>query len=78
MGRTAARGQARSVQVVVNGQPETLAPGSTIASLLAGMDLSDRRCAVEVNEQLIRRERHARHELHAGDRIEVVTLVGGG
>jgi sulfur carrier protein len=35
-------------------------------------------CAVEVNRELVPHRQHARHALRAGDRIEVVTLVGGG
>jgi sulfur carrier protein len=35
-------------------------------------------CAVEVNRALVPHRRHAEHALSQGDRIEVVTLVGGG
>ena len=34
--------------------------------------------AVEVNLQLVPRHRHAEHRLAEGDRLEIVTLVGGG
>ena len=34
--------------------------------------------AVEVNLELVPRRRHAEHVLRDGDRVEVVTLVGGG
>jgi sulfur carrier protein len=35
-------------------------------------------CAVEVNRSLVPHRRHAEHALRDGDRVEVVTLVGGG
>ena len=35
-------------------------------------------CAVEVNRTLVPRSRHESHQLQDGDRVEVVTLVGGG
>jgi sulfur carrier protein len=34
--------------------------------------------AVEVNLEVVPRDRHAETTLHDGDRLEVVTLVGGG
>jgi sulfur carrier protein len=34
--------------------------------------------AVEVNLQLVPRARHAEQQLREADRLEVVTLVGGG
>jgi sulfur carrier protein len=34
--------------------------------------------AVEVNRRLVRRAEHASTRLAEGDRVEVVTLVGGG
>jgi len=34
--------------------------------------------AVEVNLELVPRQRHAEHRLAEGDRLEIVTLVGGG
>jgi sulfur carrier protein len=35
-------------------------------------------CAVEVNARLVRRAERAATTLSDGDRVEVVTLVGGG
>ncbi len=62
----------------MNGQPRAVAAGSTIASLLAELEMTARHVAVEVNLELIPRARHAEHRLEAGDALEVVTLVGGG
>jgi sulfur carrier protein len=55
-----------------------VADGLTLAALLQELNLAARPVAVEVNEQLVPRLAHARHSLRAGDRLEVVTLVGGG
>lgn len=66
-----------SVEIVCNGQIEDLETGATIADLLGRMRLSGP-VAVEVNEQLARREQHGQWVLSEGDRVEVVTLVGGG
>jgi len=66
------------MQVTVNGQPRQLADGATVAELLAELRLADKPVAVEVNRQLVPRQRHAQHRLAEGDRLEIVTLVGGG
>jgi sulfur carrier protein len=66
------------VQITVNDKARDVAPGTTIAALLAELDLLPPQVAVEVNLELIPRGRHAEHRLEPGDRLEVVTLVGGG
>ncbi len=66
------------MQVTINGETRELPTPCTIAELLRSLDLLDRPCAVEVNERVIPRREHERHRLADGDRIEVVTLVGGG
>jgi len=64
--------------VTVNGEQRELGEGSRVVDLLAALDLAQRRVAVEVNKVLVRRAKYDTHELHDGDRIEIVTLVGGG
>jgi thiamine biosynthesis protein ThiS len=66
------------VQVIVNGDAQTLSDGATVAGLLVQHDLIPQRVAVEVNEQLVRRAEYAQTPLREGDRVEIVTLVGGG
>jgi thiamine biosynthesis protein ThiS len=66
------------VQIVFNGQPREVSPGTTVAALLADLALSPRQVAVEVNQELVPRARHDLRQLAPGDQLEVVTLVGGG
>jgi sulfur carrier protein len=68
----------RNVEIVCNGQSHQIAEGTTVADLLVALKLSPRQVAVEVNLDLVPRGKHAEHPLKAGDRVEVVTLVGGG
>ena len=67
-----------SVQIVLNGQPREVPAGSSVAALLAELGLPLGHVAVEVNLDLVPRARHAQQMLAAGDRVEIVTLVGGG
>lgn len=66
------------MQVTVNGEPKAVAAGATVADLVATLDVAPERVAVEVNEQLVRRSSYAQTRLNGGDRVEIVTLVGGG
>ena len=66
------------MQIVVNGQCRELPPGTTLAQLLAELGLQARHVALEVNLEVVPRGQHAEHQLAEGDRLEVVTLVGGG
>jgi sulfur carrier protein len=66
------------VKVWVNGEPREFEEGTTLSGLLTELALSGPGVAVEVNAEVVRRARHAEHRLTAGDRIEIVTFVGGG
>lgn len=50
----------------------------TLGRLLTQLKLEPVRVAVEINEDLVPRKAFAKTVLHEGDRVEVVTLVGGG
>ncbi|MCA9296466.1 MAG: sulfur carrier protein ThiS [Phycisphaerales bacterium] len=63
---------------IINGTAEELSSAMTVAELLAKHNLSQQPCAVKVNEKMIPRRSHATHVLSDGDRVELVTLVGGG
>ena len=66
------------MRIIVNGQPEHPDGDATIASLIAKHDLQPLRVAVEVNERLVPRRDFEKTRLTPGDRVEIVTLVGGG
>ncbi|MFH1267214.1 MAG: sulfur carrier protein ThiS [Planctomycetota bacterium] len=66
------------MQISVNGEPREFAEGATVAQLLEALELAGKYVAVEVNLELVPRGRHAAHRLAEGDRLEIVTFVGGG
>lgn len=67
-----------SMTIIVNGAPEAIEDGATIERLLQSHNLAGAPCAVEVNKGIVPKRRHAEHKLREGDRVEIVTLVGGG
>ena len=66
------------MQLPINGQSRQVVEGATIAELLRELRLDGKPVAVEVNLELVPKQRHAEHRLAEGDRLEIVTLVGGG
>ena len=66
------------ISVVVNGESRAIPAGTTVAALIALLGLGDRRVAVERNREVVPRASHAATELADGDRLELVTFVGGG
>ena len=66
------------MRVWLNGEAKTLADGSTVGELLTHMHLQPVRVAVELNEDIVPRKTFAETHLHDGDRVEVVSFVGGG
>lgn len=62
----------------LNGAPRPCPPGLTVARLLAEIGAAGPGVAVERNEEVVPRARHAETPVEPGDRIEVVRLVGGG
>lgn len=66
------------MEIVYNGERRQVGKGLSVAGLLVELGLEPRQLAVEVNLELVPRGRHAECPLQEGDRVEVVTLVGGG
>jgi sulfur carrier protein len=64
--------------IQVNGQPRTIDANITVAELLRELGVTAPHVAVELNREVVPRARHAETTLQDGDRVEVVTLVGGG
>lgn len=66
------------VEFEFNGTPHKSPPQTTLAGLLKSLGIEYRFCAVEVNEEILPKAQYSIYEVKPGDRIEVVTLVGGG
>jgi sulfur carrier protein len=66
------------IDIVINGETRTVLQGTTVAKLVDELGFGDRRVAVERNREVVPRAQHASTVLAAGDRLEVVTFVGGG
>ncbi len=63
--------------VKINGQSLDIA-GRTIAEYLEATDYDPKRIAVERNGEIVPKARYGETMLVDGDRVEVVSFVGGG
>ena len=66
------------MNIYVNGEPRAIDTGTTVARLLDELQMQPRFLAVERNFELVPRGRHLECVLEDGDKLEIVTLVGGG
>lgn len=66
------------MEIHVNGEMRTVGEGTTVLSLLREFSLPESRVAVERNRSLVRKTDFGSTPLAEGDRIEIVTFVGGG
>jgi thiazole synthase len=66
------------VRITVNGQPRTASPGTSVAALLASMGVDPARVAIERNEEVVPRRTWPEALVNEGDKIEIVSFVGGG
>lgn len=66
------------VQVFVNGEKRDVENNMSLAVFLTQLGLAGQPLAVELNGCVIKKQNHATTPLREGDRLEVVTFVGGG
>ena len=66
------------MKLTLNGEIRETPELTTLAELAAWLELPAYGSAIELNGEVIRRADHAATPLRAGDRLEVVRLVGGG
>lgn len=69
---------ADTIRIAVNGEARDVAPGSTVASLLARLGLPGGKVAVERNEAIVPRSTYGAVRLEPGDQLEIVHFIGGG
>ncbi len=67
-----------SPTITVNADPKPFEPGMTLRALIVEMGLEKNAVAAEVNGTLVPRRQQDTHVLQPGDKIELVSLVGGG
>jgi len=66
------------MELTVNGKKQQFENVSNIIDLLNALEIQRDQVAVMVNGDVIRRADHPTTQLHDGDTVEIITIVGGG
>lgn len=66
------------MRLVINGEEREFAAGLTLTALLDQLGLKTDRVAIELNRDIVPRDRWADTILNDADKLEIVHFVGGG
>ena len=66
------------MNVAVNGEEKEIPEGLTVEGLLNKLNIGKERVAVELNLDIVPKNSFADVVLKDGDRVEIVSFVGGG
>ena len=69
---------AHAIALTVNGELRSFAGVADVAGLVAALGLDARKVAVERNLEIVPRSAYGRTPIADGDRIEIVSFIGGG
>jgi sulfur carrier protein len=66
------------IQVRLNGKDREVLGGHTVHTLLEALELHPGMIVVELNKEILERDRYGEFGVQEGDTIELVHFVGGG
>ena len=66
------------MEIVINGENREVPTRVSLEGLIGLLELQGDRVAVELNREIVRKERWATIQLRDHDRLEIVHFVGGG
>jgi thiamine biosynthesis protein ThiS len=66
------------MHITVNGRTQDIEPGRTLHGLLLSMNLDPSVVVAELNQDIVPGEKFVSTSLSAGDRLELLSFVGGG
>ena len=64
--------------ISVNSKEQTIAGECSVQTLLDQLGFTQKRVAVEVNQELVTKSQWPSVQLRDGDKVEIVSFVGGG
>ena len=66
------------MNIILNNQSDEIHDGITIKELLDHKKIHTKYIAVEINQKIIPKSKYNQHELKEGDKLEIITAIGGG
>jgi sulfur carrier protein len=68
----------KHIKIMINGESRHCQPNLSLPDLLTQMNFNPRLVAVEYNGEILHRQYWDTTVIKQGDRLEIVTIVGGG
>ena len=69
---------AEAIQIQVNGEQRGYQADATVGDLLRELAIKTERVAVELNLEILDRKEFDQRRLKQGDRVEILSFIGGG
>ena len=66
------------MNIELNGEKRETGENISLAELISSLEMTGKRYAIEVNEELVPRSEHPDYTLQEGDKVEIVQAIGGG
>ena len=66
------------MNILINGKTKTIDNNLHLNQLIEQLELTGKRLAVEINQEIIPKSKHADYQIKEGDNIEIVHAIGGG
>ena len=66
------------ITIVLNGEDKQVDNNISVSQLLEELGLTEKRLAVEINQQIIPRSNFTDYILNEKDNVEIVQAIGGG
>lgn len=66
------------LEMKVNGKKMDMEDITTLSSLLSKLGVNENKVVVELNKEIINKEKYSKINLQEDDVIEVISFVGGG
>ena len=65
-------------KIQLNGDPHEIIRGSNLTELLNQLKIKKNKVAIEVNGEIIEKNKYPNLILSKGDKVEIVKFIGGG
>lgn len=66
------------MRIQVNGETHAAVAEASVADLLRELDIQGDRVAIELNLEILDRKEFETRKLREGDRVEILSFIGGG
>ena len=70
--------EGQTIQVRLNGKDREIDSGLSVRELVESLDLNPKLIVVELNREILSRDRFGEIQVSQGDQVELVHFVGGG